>query len=91
MQSSLSVSIYIFAGALQLLSWGLISSHADATSSVGVLTSILTITNMGAAISEVVNDALVAEAGKNKEGAQEGGWRLRVKLLHLHCFYISCA
>jgi hypothetical protein len=39
---------------------------------------------MGAAISEVVNDALVAEAGKNKEGAQEGGWRLHVKLLHLH-------
>jgi hypothetical protein len=55
------------------------------------VTGILTITNMGAAISEVVNDALVAEAGKNKEGAQEGGWRLRVKLLHLHCFYISCA
>jgi hypothetical protein len=53
------------------------------------LTGILTITNMGAAISEVVNDALVAEAGKNKEGAQEGGWRLCVKLLH--CFYISCA
>ncbi|CAK9221190.1 unnamed protein product [Sphagnum troendelagicum] len=57
-----------FAGALQLLSWGLISLHADDTSSVGVMTGILTITNMGAAISEVVNDALVAEAGKNKEG-----------------------
>jgi hypothetical protein len=28
--------------------------------------------NMGAAISEVMNDALVAEAVKNKQGARQG-------------------
>jgi hypothetical protein len=36
------------------------------------LTFILTLSNMGAAISEVMNDALVAEAGKKKKGAQQG-------------------
>ncbi len=60
------------AGALQMLSWGAIVVHPGASSSVVVLTFILTLSNMGAAISEVMNDALVAEAGKKKKGAQQG-------------------
>jgi hypothetical protein len=55
-----------------MLSWGAIVVHPGASSSVVVLTFILTLSNMGAAISEVMNDALVAEAGKKKKGAQEG-------------------
>lgn len=46
--------------------------HPGASSSIVVLTGVLTLSNMGAAISEVMNDALVAEAGKNKKGAHQG-------------------
>jgi hypothetical protein len=55
-----------------MLSWGAIVVHPGVSSSVVVLTFILTLSNMGAAISEVMNDALVAEAGKKKKGAQQG-------------------
>lgn len=46
--------------------------HSGASSSAAMLTAFLTITNLGGAISEVVNDAMIAEAGKNKVGAQQG-------------------
>jgi MFS-type transporter involved in bile tolerance (Atg22 family) len=52
--------------------WGAIVMHPGASSSVAVLTGVLTMSNMGAAISEVMNDALVAEAVKNKQGARQG-------------------
>lgn len=42
------------------------------SSTASMLTAFLTITNLGGAISEVVQDAMVAEAGKNKAGAQQG-------------------
>lgn len=60
------------AGLLQLLAWGAIAVHPRASSTATILTGFLTITNLGGAISEVVNDAMVAEAGKNKKGAQQG-------------------
>lgn len=59
------------SGALQLVSWGAIVMHPGASSSIAVLTGVLTLSNMGAAISEVMNDALVAEAGK-RQGARQG-------------------
>lgn len=46
--------------------------HPGVSSSVAVLTGVLTMSNMGAAISEVTNDALVAEAVKSKQGAGQG-------------------
>jgi len=46
--------------------------HSGVSSTASVLTIFLTITNLGGAISEVVNDAMIAEAGKNKAGAQQG-------------------
>lgn len=62
---------WILSGALQLVSWGAIVMHPSASSSIAVLTGVLTLSNMGAAISEVMNDALVAEAGK-RQGARQG-------------------
>eukprot|EP00246_Nothoceros_aenigmaticus_P004361 TRINITY_DN15875_c0_g1_i1.p1 TRINITY_DN15875_c0_g1~~TRINITY_DN15875_c0_g1_i1.p1 ORF type:complete len:983 (+),score=127.90 TRINITY_DN15875_c0_g1_i1:847-3795(+) len=52
------------AAFLQALSWGFIVLNPGSTASLGVLTALLTMSNMGAAIAEVMNDALVAEAGK---------------------------
>ncbi|KAG0612698.1 hypothetical protein M758_6G046600 [Ceratodon purpureus] len=62
----------MIAGALQFVAWGAIVMHPGASSSVAVLTGVLTMSNMGAAISEVMNDALVAEAVKSKQGARQG-------------------
>ncbi|XP_024379647.1 probable folate-biopterin transporter 7 [Physcomitrium patens] len=66
------VPYLIIAGALQLFAWTAIVVHSGASSSAAMLTAFLTITNLGGAISEVVNDAMIAEAGKNKVGAQQG-------------------
>ena len=73
--------------------------HPGASSSVAVLTGVLTMSNMGAAISEVMNDALVAEAVKNKQGARQGElfWFLcskgfcgdRLKLRHSAKFLVN--
>lgn len=60
------------AAALQVVAWGAIVMHPGVSSSVAVLTGVLTMSNMGAAISEVTNDALVAEAVKSKQGAGQG-------------------
>lgn len=63
---------FFFAGALQLLSWGAIVVHPGVSSSIVALTFMLMLSNVGGAISEVMNDALVAEAGKRKKGAKQG-------------------
>jgi MFS-type transporter involved in bile tolerance (Atg22 family) len=55
-----------------LFAWTAIALHSGASSTAAVLTVFLTITNIGAAIAEVVNDAMIAEAGKNRAGAQHG-------------------
>jgi MFS-type transporter involved in bile tolerance (Atg22 family) len=60
------------ADLLQALGWGAIAMHHGVSSSVLALTAFLTVTNLGGAISEVMNDAMVVEAGKNKKGGQQG-------------------
>lgn len=62
----------ILAGGLQLFAWTIIATFSGVSSTASMLTAFLTITNLGGAISEVVQDAMVAEAGKNKAGAQQG-------------------
>lgn len=62
----------IIANLLQALGWGAIAMHHGVSSSVLALTAFLTVTNLGGAISEVMNDAMVVEAGKNKKGGQQG-------------------
>jgi folate/biopterin transporter len=66
------VPYLIVAGALQLIAWTSIALVTSVTSTATILTTFLTITNFGGAISEVVQDAMLAEAGKNKVGAQQG-------------------
>nr|XP_024359100.1 probable folate-biopterin transporter 7 [Physcomitrium patens]XP_024359101.1 probable folate-biopterin transporter 7 [Physcomitrium patens]XP_024359102.1 probable folate-biopterin transporter 7 [Physcomitrium patens]XP_024359103.1 probable folate-biopterin transporter 7 [Physcomitrium patens]PNR31773.1 hypothetical protein PHYPA_025896 [Physcomitrium patens] len=60
----------VLAGGLQLFAWTAIALFSGVSSAASMLTAFLTITNLGGAISEVVQDAMVAEAGKNKAGAQ---------------------
>ncbi len=55
-----------------MLSWGAILVHPGVSSSIVALTFMLMLSNVGGAISEVMNDALVAEAGKRKKGAKQG-------------------
>lgn len=66
------IKVLFCSGALQLFAWTAIAVHSGASSTAAVLTVFLSITNIGGAISEVVNDAMIAEAGKNKAGAQQG-------------------
>lgn len=66
------VPYLIVAGALQLIAWTSIALVTSVSSTATILTTFLTITNFGGAISEVVQDAMLAEAGKNKVGAQQG-------------------
>lgn len=73
----------MFVGGLQLFAWGTIAVFSGASSSATILTVFLTITNLGGAISEVVNDAMIAEAGKNKIGAQQGANMTHVSFI---CF-----
>lgn len=66
------VPYIIIAGGLQLFAWASIAMFSGVSSTANILTAFLTITNFGGAISEVVQDAMLAEAGKNKVGAQQG-------------------
>lgn len=59
-------------GGLQWFAWTSIAMFSGVSSGASILTAFLTITNFGGAISEVVQDAMLAEAGKNKKGAQQG-------------------
>lgn len=63
---------FLVTGALQLFAWTSIAFVTTVSSTATILTTFLTITNFGGAISEVVQDAMLAEAGKNKVGAQPG-------------------
>ena len=65
------VAFHVAAG-LQLFAWASIAMFAGVSSTATILTAFLTITNFGGGISEVVQDAMLAEAGKNKVGAQQG-------------------
>ncbi|XP_024543929.1 probable folate-biopterin transporter 7 [Selaginella moellendorffii] len=60
------VPYIIIAGICQVMSWGTIIAVPGARRSAGMLTAFLTFGNFGAAVADVANDALVAEAGKKK-------------------------
>uniref|UniRef100_A0A6P3YZ01 probable folate-biopterin transporter 7 n=1 Tax=Ziziphus jujuba TaxID=326968 RepID=A0A6P3YZ01_ZIZJJ len=56
---------YIAIGAiLQAASWIAIATLAQSSISISTLTLFLLLSNLGASIAEVANDAIVAEAGK---------------------------
>lgn len=60
------------AGVLQVLSWSTIALHSGVRSSAARLMGILLVGNVGAAIAEVVNDALVAESVQKERGRSKG-------------------
>lgn len=62
----------MIAGALQMSSWGIAALHSGARSSIGGMIGVLAVSNIGAAIAEVVNDALVAESGQKERGRSKG-------------------
>lgn len=62
----------MFAGALQVLSWSMVALHSGVRSSIAPLMGVLLVSNMGAAIAEVVNDALVAESAQKETGRTKG-------------------
>ena len=77
-QTSISNSIHFFAAALlQAISWIAIAIIPEI--SIATLTIFLLLSNLGASIAEVANDAIVAEAGKLTRGSsaanlQSFGW-----------------
>lgn len=77
-------------GALQLIAWTSIALVTSVSSTATILTTFLTITNFGGAISEVVQDAMLAEAGKNKVGAQQGNTLHSFSPFNFHRF-VSCS
>lgn len=62
----------MFAGAVQMMAWSTVALHAGIRSSVGSLMGVLLVSNIGAAIAEVVNDALVAESVQKETGRTKG-------------------
>lgn len=62
----------ILGGFLQVISWGSIVFIPAAGSSVSMMTAFLLLSNLGASIVEVANDALVAESGKKDKGISSG-------------------
>jgi folate/biopterin transporter len=79
-----------FPGGLQLFAWASIAMFSGVSSTANILTAFLTITNFGGAISEVVQDAMLAEAGKNKVGAQQGMRSSSVnKPVYIYIFFVN--
>ncbi|XP_072986712.1 probable folate-biopterin transporter 7 isoform X1 [Typha latifolia] len=65
---------YVAIGALlQAVSWLAIASLPGSSISVGILTLFLLLSNLGASIVEVANDAIVAEAGKQSSSPSASG------------------
>ncbi|MCO5561476.1 hypothetical protein L7F22_015097 [Adiantum nelumboides] len=62
----------MFAGALQVLSWSTIAIHSGIRSAITPLMGVLLVSNVGAAVAEVVNDALVAESVQKEVGRAKG-------------------
>eukprot|EP00249_Psilotum_nudum_P004784 c18280_g1_i2 orf=349-1878(-) len=59
----------VFGGFLQVLSWGAIIFLPGSSTSVIMISAFLALSNLGASIVEVANDALVAECGKRGKSA----------------------
>ncbi|XP_009361128.2 probable folate-biopterin transporter 7 [Pyrus x bretschneideri] len=53
-----------FGAVLQAVSWLAIAMLSESGTSIGTITLYLLLSNLGASIAEVANDAIVAEAGK---------------------------
>ena len=56
----------VFLGILQTLSWIAIAFMPSAGSSIITIAALLALSNLGASVVDVANDALVAECGKKK-------------------------
>jgi len=75
-QTSISNSIHFFAAALlQAISWIAIAIIPEI--SIATLTFFLLLSNLGASITEVANDAIVAEAGKQTRSSATGSGNLQ--------------
>uniref|UniRef100_A0A6V7QYK9 Folate-biopterin transporter 7 n=1 Tax=Ananas comosus var. bracteatus TaxID=296719 RepID=A0A6V7QYK9_ANACO len=65
---------YVAIGAfLQAISWLAIALLSESSPSIAALTVFLLLSNLGASIAEVANDAIVAEAGKKQSSAAQSG------------------
>lgn len=62
----------LIAGVLQVCSWCTITVFSGVRSSLGSMIGVLVVGNVGAAIAEVVNDALVAESVQKERGRSKG-------------------
>ncbi|KAH7687139.1 Folate-biopterin transporter protein [Dioscorea alata] len=59
---------YVAIGALlQAISWLAIAFLPESSTSIAILSFFLLLSNLGASIAEVANDAIVAEAGKQSQ------------------------
>uniref|UniRef100_A0A1D1YHA8 Olfactory receptor 1D2 n=1 Tax=Anthurium amnicola TaxID=1678845 RepID=A0A1D1YHA8_9ARAE len=69
---------YIALGALlQAISWLCIAALPATFVSIPTLTLFLLLSNLGASIAEVANDAIVAEAGRHSEGTSSSSGHLQ--------------
>eukprot|EP01018_Ginkgo_biloba_P019397 Gb_19371 [translate_table: standard] len=66
------VPYIVIGGLLQAISWGSVALIPAAGSSVLVMAAFLLLSNLGASIVEVANDALVAECGKKDKANSSG-------------------
>ncbi|KAJ0970941.1 hypothetical protein J5N97_018900 [Dioscorea zingiberensis] len=65
---------YVAIGALlQAMSWLAIALLPESSISISILSFFLLLSNLGASIAEVANDAIVAEAGKQSQSTSGSG------------------
>lgn len=65
------VPYLVIGGFLQALSWGTIAFLPGGGSSVYMIATLLALSNLGASMVDVANDALVAECAKKKKSTGE--------------------
>lgn len=65
------VPYVVMGGCLQVLSWGSIAFLPGTGSSVFMIATLLALSNLGASMVDVANDALVAECAKKKKSTGE--------------------
>ncbi|KAI5066121.1 hypothetical protein GOP47_0018745 [Adiantum capillus-veneris] len=78
------VPYLVIGGFLQALSWGTIAFLPGGSSSISIVAILLALSNLGASMVDVANDALVAECAKMKKSTgklmavNEGTFGLRI-------------
>ncbi|KAI5066719.1 hypothetical protein GOP47_0019343, partial [Adiantum capillus-veneris] len=65
------VPYLVIGGFLQALSWGTIAFLPGGSSSISIVAILLALSNLGASMVDVANDALVAECAKMKKSTGE--------------------